>query len=82
MPVLIWSTEELRKFVKLSDDVYEKAKKLEQEHGKKIYEGLMMALDLKGSSEAAVKYLDIQYKAAMPIAVLDEHDTGVSIKKH
>ncbi len=75
MPVLIWSTEELRKFVKLSDDVYEKAKKLEQEHGKKIYEGLMMALDLKGSSEAAVKYLDIQYKAAMPIAVLDEHDT-------
>ena len=73
---------EARKTANRIDDVYEKAKKLEQEHGKKIYEGLMMALDLKGSSEAAVKYLDIQYKAAMPIAVLDEHDTGVSIKKH
>ena len=75
MPLLVWNTEELRKFVKLSDEIYEKAKKLEQEHGKKIYEGLMATLDLKGSSEAASKYLDIQYRAAMPIAFLDEHDT-------
>lgn len=75
MPILIWNVEELSKFVKLSESVYEKAKKLEQEHGKKIYEGLMATLDLRGSSEAATKYLDIQYRAAMPIVVLDEHDT-------
>ncbi len=75
MPVMVLSIEDIRKMVKLSDDVYEKAKKLEEQAGKKIYEGLMATMDLKGSSEAAVKYIDIQYKAAMPIVVLDEHDT-------
>jgi hypothetical protein len=75
MPVIIWSVDDLRKFVELSDQVYGKAKKLEEGHGKKIYEGLMSTLDLKGSSDAAAKYLEVQYRAAMPLAVLDEHDT-------
>ncbi|OYT40786.1 MAG: hypothetical protein B6U89_01005 [Desulfurococcales archaeon ex4484_58] len=75
MPVIAWNIEEIRKLVTLSEEIYEKAKKLEEHHGKKLYDGLMITMDLKGSSEAAIKYLDLQHQAAMPIVVLDEHDT-------
>jgi len=75
MSIITWSIDDLRKYIKLSEDVYSRAKKLEEEKGKRIYEGLMSTLDLKGSSEAGGKFLEIQYRAAIPLVVLDENDT-------
>lgn len=74
MAVVLWSTDELRGLVKWSDDVYERAKKLGKEAGRKFYDGLMTIMGFKGSTETAVKFLEIQYNAAMPIAVLDERN--------
>ncbi|MEM1741660.1 MAG: hypothetical protein QXW87_01515 [Desulfurococcaceae archaeon] len=72
MSVTIWTIDELRKMVALSDEVYITAKKLEEKHGRKIYEGLMTTLDLKGSSEAASKYLEIQYRSATPLVLIQD----------
>ncbi len=72
MSLMLWSIDELRKYVSLSEEVYERAKKIGGEAGRRFYDGLMIALDLRGSVEAAIKYVDIQYRAAMPIAILDE----------
>jgi len=75
MSFIVWSVDEIRKMVELSDIVYDRAKKLETQVGKKLYEGLMATLDLKGSSEAAVKFIELQHMYSMPIAVLDDNDT-------
>ncbi len=70
----LWTREELRKFIAMSEETYERAQALSKEYGKKIYEGLMTVLSFKGASEAAVKYLDMQYGTGMPIAVLDKNN--------
>jgi hypothetical protein len=72
LSLVLWNIDELRSMVKLSDEVYERAHKIGNEAGKKFYEGLISVLSLKGSTEAAIKYIEIQHTAAMPIAVLDE----------
>ncbi len=74
MSLLLWSIDELRKMVSLSDEVYERAKKLGDEAGRKFYDGLMTVMSFKGSTETAIKYLEIQYASAMPVAVLDERN--------
>ncbi len=74
MSLVLWSIDELRKIVSLSDEVYNRAKKLGEEAGRKFYDGLMTVMSFKGSTETAIKYIEIQYNAAMPIAVLDERN--------
>ncbi len=71
---MFWSTDELKKLVELSDEVYERAKKLGEEAGRKFYDGLMSVMSFKGSTETAVKFVEIQSSSAMPIAVLDERN--------
>ncbi len=70
----LWTRDELRKFIAMAEETYEKAQVLSKEVGKKLYEGLMAAMSFKGASEAAVKYLDMQYATGMPIAVLDKNN--------
>ncbi len=74
MSLVFWSTDELRGLVRLSDEVYERAKKLGEEAGRKFYDGLMTVMGFKGSTETAVKFVEIQFNAAMPIAILDERN--------
>ncbi len=74
MSLVFWSTDELRGLVRLSDEVYERAKKIGEEAGRKFYDGLMTVMGFKGSTETAVKFIEIQFNAAMPIAILDERN--------
>lgn len=67
--------EKLLELVKLSDEVYVRAKSIENQFGRKIYEGLMLTLDFRGSSEAAVKFVEIQRLASIPLVYLDNDNT-------
>ncbi len=73
----MWTLEELRKLVELADKTFEKANELAEKHGKKIYEGLMSVLSFKGSSEAAAKFVTIQWRNGVPIAVLTDDNLWV-----
>ncbi|GEM_PF-2345954 len=68
----LWTRDELVKFIELAETTYSTANKLAEVHGKKIYEGLMSVLNLRGSTEAAVKYSMLQWRTGMPIAILSE----------
>ncbi|MEM1662121.1 MAG: hypothetical protein QXP72_00090 [Desulfurococcaceae archaeon] len=67
--------ETLLELVKLSDEVYARAKSMENQYGKKIYEGLMLTLDFRGSSEAAVKFIEIQRLSSIPLVYIDNDNT-------
>ncbi len=68
----LWTREELTKLIALTEETYSKANSLAEAVGKKIYEGLMSAMNFRGSIESAIKYLAIQWKSGMPLAVLTE----------
>lgn len=71
----VFKLEKLLELVKLSDEVYVRAKSMENQFGRKIYEGLMLTLDFRGSSEAAVKFIEIQRLASVPLVYLDGDNT-------
>lgn len=74
------NAEKLLELVKLSEDVYLRAKDLEKQYGRKIYEGLMLTVDFKGSSEAAAKMIELQRIYSIPMVYL-ESDNVWAINK-
>jgi len=73
----MWTLEELRRLVELADKTYEKANELAEKYGKKIYEGLMSVLSFRGASEAAAKFITIEWRNGLPIAVLTDDNLWV-----